>query len=189
MTWFVISLFFLYVFYFVGRSLRLDNKVFDGWVFVLSSLLALVLVKAGISGTSFESNYAFLCGILFKQCEEKILSLKRGYASVLCLIILAAVSMSYIPNVPPFRGFALMGVVAYVMAFFFVLSFIPFRVIPFVRFFKSISYEMYLCQGIFFLALPYLHLPWYTFVVLLLVGDMVCAWLCQKLVDVAQGKH
>jgi len=66
-------------------------------------------------------------------------------------LILGAVALSYIHNDPPFRGFALMGVVVYVMAFFFVLSFIPLRKLPFASFFKSISYEMYLCQGIFFL--------------------------------------
>ena len=77
-TWFVISLLFLYVFYFAGRSLRLGNKVFDCWIFVLTSLLTVVLIKAGISGTSFESNYAFLCGIIFKQYEVKILNRGGG---------------------------------------------------------------------------------------------------------------
>lgn len=189
MTWFVISLLFLYVFYFVGRSLRLGNKVFDCWIFVLTSLLAVVLIKAGISGTSFESNYVFLCGIVFKQYEVKILNSKRrGDTVMLCLLILVAVALSYIHNEPPFRGFALVGVVLYVVAFFFVLSFIPFREIPFFQFFKSISYEMYLCQGIFFLALPEFHLPWYAFVVLLLAGDIACAWACKRLVDVVQER-
>lgn len=133
-TWFVISLLFLYVFYFAGRSLRLGNKVFDCWIFVLTSLLTVVLIKAGISGTSFESNYAFLCGIIFKQYEVKILNSKRGgYTVMLCLFILVAVALSYIHNIPPFRGFALVGVVLYVVAFFFVLSFIPFREIPLQR--------------------------------------------------------
>ncbi len=188
-TWFVISLLFLYVFYFVGRSLRLGNKVFDCWIFVLTSLLAVVLIKAGISGTTFESNYAFLCGIIFKQYEVKILNSKRGgYTVMLCLLILVAAALSYIHNVPPFRGFALVGVVLYVMAFFFVLSFIPFREIPFFQFFKSISYEMYLCQDIFLLTLPEFHLPWYAFVVLLLAGDIACAWACKRFVDVAQER-
>lgn len=188
-TWFVISLLFLYVFYFVGRSLRLGNKVFDCWIFVLTSLLAVVLIKAGISGTTFESNYAFLCGIIFKQYEVKILNSKRGgYTVMLCLLILVAAALSYIHNVPSFRGFALVGVVLYVMAFFFVLSFIPFREIPFFQFFKSISYEMYLCQDIFLLTLPEFHLPWYAFVVLLLAGDIACAWACKRFVDVAQER-
>ena len=94
---------------------------------------------------------------------------------MLCLLILVAVALSYIHNEPPFRGFALVGVVLYVVAFFFVLSFITFR-------------EMYLCQGIFFLALPEFHLPWYAFVVLLLAGDIACAWACKRLVDVVQER-
>lgn len=78
MTWFVISLFFLYVFYFVGRGLQLRNKVFDAWIFALTSLLAIVLIQNGITGTTFESNYAFLCGILFKQFEKRTLNLRGG---------------------------------------------------------------------------------------------------------------
>lgn len=107
----------------------------------------------------------------------------------MCLLILGAVALSYIHNDPPFRGFALMGVVVYVMAFFFVLSFIPLRELPFASFFKSISYEMYLCQGIFFLALPEFHLPWYAFVILLLAGDVACAWICQCIVKLVQRKY
>jgi len=85
MTWFVISLLFIYVFYFVGRSLRLGNKVFYGWVFALTTVLALALIKAGISGTSFESNYVFLCGILFNRYEDKILDFRGGaQASCAC---------------------------------------------------------------------------------------------------------
>lgn len=82
MTWFVISLLFLYMFYFVGRGLRLGNKVFYCWVFALTTVLALALIKAGISGTSYESNYAFLCGILFNRYEDKILTL--GGAQMPC---------------------------------------------------------------------------------------------------------
>lgn len=189
MTWFVISLIFLYVFYFVGRGLRLNNKVFDGWVFLLTTILAVVLIKAKMSGTTFESNYAFLCGVLFKQCEKKLLTISFWGASVLSLLILAVVALSYVHNEPLFRGFAIIGVLFYVMAFFYVISFIPFGKIPFVLFFKSISYEMYLCQGIFFLFLIKFHLTWYVFVILLLAGDVACAWICQCIVKLVRRKY
>ena len=188
MTWFVISLFFLYLFYYIGRCLHLSNKVHNVSMFFLITILAVFLIKVGMSGTTFESNYAFLCGIIFKQKEYKIIRIRRGIVFMLSLMFFSAIAFSYIHNLPPFRGFATIGVIIYVWTFFYLFSFVPIKDSRLLHFLKSISYELYLCQGILFLILSNYPFPWYVFLTLLLFGDIVCAWICQDVTDMLLRK-
>ena len=85
-----------------------------------------------------------------KQNEKKwlkIASYKKIYA--LAFILLGIISISYIEQKPLFKGFGVIGVPFYVVAF--ITLFTRMEVLKankLIQFFSSISYEMYLFQGI-----------------------------------------
>lgn len=171
-TWFIVILLWLYVAYYCLRTQIRSFSLFIVAIMCFLLVLMGVLYKIGATGTCYVSNFAFLLGILGQQVERKYLLGGGKYLLMLSLLLLVVISFAYVRGFPPFQGFALLGVSLFVPSFFIVYQYVevPFNNHTCVRFFKNLSYEMYLCQGISFWVLDRIgvsNLMYYTIACLL----------------------
>lgn len=153
-TWFVVVLLILNtVFYAVRRYFRSNTKMYAA-LFVITTIFLAVLYLNGIDGTTYVSNYAFLLGIFYNNNEKNTfiwLGHKKNCWYILAaFFVLAVCSSAYISGKPPFHGFALIGVTAYVLPFAFIFSFIKVVINKVLSFLSNISYEVYIVQGVTF---------------------------------------
>ena len=148
-TWFITILVGMYIFYYLTRNLFRNNNYFLLFLFAIFTLF-IIVIRNSHNSHIYTSNYAFIVGIAMRQNEKKwlkIASLKKIYA--LSFILLGLISISYIEQKPLFKGFGVIGVPFYVVAF--ITLFTRMEVLKankLIQFFSSISYEMYLFQGI-----------------------------------------
>lgn len=148
-TWFITILVGMYICYYLTRNLFRNNNYFLLFLFAIFTLF-IIIVHNSHNSHLYTSNYAFIVGIAMKQNEKKwlkIASYKKIYA--LSFIVLGLISISYIEQKPLFKGFGVIGVPFYVVAF--ITLFTRMEVLKankLIQFFSSISYEMYLFQGV-----------------------------------------
>lgn len=148
-TWFITILVGMYICYYLTRNLFKNNNYFLLFMFAVFTLFIIVIHNSHNSHL-YTSNYAFIVGIAMKQNEKKwlkIASYKKIY--VLSFIVLGLISVSYIEQKPLFKGFGVIGVPFYVVAFITLFTRIAaLKANKLIQFFSSISYEMYLFQGV-----------------------------------------
>ena len=148
-TWFITILVGIYICYYLTRNLFRNNNYFLLFLFIFFTLFALV-IRNSHNSHLYTSNYAFIVGIAMKQNEKKwleIASYKKIYA--ISFIVLGLISVSYIEQKPLFKGFGVIGVPFYVVAFITLFTRITaLKKNKLIKFFSSISYEMYLFQGV-----------------------------------------
>ena len=148
-TWFITILVGMYIFYYLTRNLFRNNNYFLLFLFAIFTLFIIVIHNSHNSHL-YTSNYAFIVGIAMKQNEKKwleIASYKKIYA--ISFIVLGLISVSYIEQKPLFKGFGVIGVPFYVVAFITLFTRITaLKKNKLIKFFSSISYEMYLFQGV-----------------------------------------
>ncbi len=148
-TWFITILVGMYICYYLTRNLFRNNNYFLLFLLAIFTLF-IIVVHNSHNSHLYTSNYAFIVGIAMKQNEKKwlkIASYKKIYA--LSFIVLGLISISYIEQKPLFKGFGVIGVPFYVVAF--ITLFTRMEVLKankLIQFFSSISYEMYLFQGV-----------------------------------------
>ena len=148
-TWFITILVGMYICYYLTRNLFRNNNYFLLFLFAIFTLF-IIVVHNSHNSHLYTSNYAFIVGIAMKQNEKKwlkIASYKKIYG--LAFILLGIISISYIEQKPLFKGFGVIGVLFYVVAF--ITLFTRMEVLKankLIQFFSSISYEMYLFQGV-----------------------------------------
>ena len=139
----------MYICYYLTRNLFRNNNYFLLFLFAVFTLFIIVIHNSHNSHL-YTSNYAFIVGIAMKQNEKKwlkIASYKKIY--VLSFIVLGLISVSYIEQKPLFKGFGVIGVPFYVVAFITLFTRIAaLKANKLIQFFSSISYEMYLFQGV-----------------------------------------
>ena len=139
----------MYICYYLTRNLFKNNNYFLLFMFAVFTIFIIVIHNSHNSHL-YTSNYAFIVGIAMKQNEKKwlkIASYKKIYA--LSFIVLALISVSYIEQKPLFKGFGVIGVPFYVIAFITLFTRIAvLKANKLIQFFSSISYEMYLFQGV-----------------------------------------
>ena len=123
-------------------------------LFVITTIFLAVLYLNGIDGTTYVSNYAFLLGIFYNNNEKNTFiwlgHKKNCWYFLAAFFVLAVCSFVYISGKPPFHGFALIGVTAYVLPFAFIFSFIKVTINKVLSFLSNISYEVYIVQGVTF---------------------------------------
>jgi hypothetical protein len=148
-TWFITVLVGMYICYYFTRNLFRNNNYFLLFMFAVFTLFIIGIYNSHNSHL-YTSNYAFIVGIAMKQNEKKwleIASYKKIYA--LSFIVLGLISVSYIEQKPLFKGFGVIGVPFYVVAFITLFTRITaLKENKLIKFFSSISYEMYLFQGV-----------------------------------------
>lgn len=151
-TWFVIILAIFYAFFYVLSSV---HHISDKRFFLLLTLSVCVFSVANfmLFRDSAYTNFSSLCfpaGVLYKQQESKIvLFLSKKYSYLLCFIILLATGFAAsINHLLPVTILVWSMLIIILSTLFYVKKNVA------LNFFSSISYEVYVCQGIAYLFIP-----------------------------------
>ena len=181
-TWFISVLVGIYLCYFVTRPFVKNNKVHLLILFLLFTFFA-IMIKTPNNSHIYTSNYAFLIGMTVQQNEKRwIIWASKWYIYVSTFIIFALISFSYIENKPIFKGAGIIGVPLYVCAFMLFVTKIPAHYsTKITRFFSSISYEMYLFQGISILIINHFNItPLWIYVTSILILNILLSFISHK---------
>ena len=152
-TWFIIILSFFYIIFYTALSIQnISNKKFFCVVLIticVFSIVNFILFKKTAAYTNF-SSLCFPAGIFYKQHEDTIINfLDQKYRYLICLFFLMITAfLSNINYLLPIT--ILIWSVLIVM----MTTMVNVKGNIILDFFSSISYEVYICQGITFLLLP-----------------------------------
>lgn len=147
-TWFVAIIAVFYVTYSLFRNRFDSNWRFDVFLIVLTEVLSVACFVAKLDGTVYVSNIAFAMGVIYKQREEQILAKMKWWTWMMSIFVVLVCSLAYVHGNPPFRGFAMLAVPLYIISFMLLYARVGVCDNGIIRFFKSISYEVYLWQSI-----------------------------------------
>ena len=172
-TWFIIILTFQYFLFYIAKKIQKSRKGFCistiGLQIILNTLL---FIK--YDSYIYTSNLVFTVGILAKCYEKEIIGiLNKNIIKDILFLLFTIISFSFYKGQPPIRGYALIAVPTYVICFMG----ISYRKItinkqlePIFNFFNSISFQMYLCQGITFMIMKNLiNLDLFAYIVLFFI--------------------
>ena len=186
-TWFITILVGMYICYYLTRNLFRNNNYFLLFLFAIFTLFIIVIHNSHNSHL-YTSNYAFIVGIAMKQNEKKwleIASYKKIYA--LSFIVLGLISVSYIEQKPLFKGFGVIGVSFYVVAF--ITLFTRMEVLKankLINFLSSISYEMYLFQSVTILIITQIGIEnIYLLLISVLCLNILLSFIAHKITSLA----
>ena len=186
-TWFITILVGMYICYYLTRNLFRNNNYFLLFLFAIFTLFIIVIHNSHNSHL-YTSNYAFIVGIAMKQNEKKwleIASYKKIYA--LSFIVLGLISVSYIEQKPLFKGFGVIGVSFYVVAF--IALFTRMEVLKankLINFLSSISYEMYLFQSVTILIITQIGIEnIYLLLISVLCLNILLSFIAHKITSLA----
>lgn len=147
-TWFVTVIALFYVVYCVFRNRFASNREFDAFLIIVTIALFVVLFVLQVDGTMYVSNMSFAMGVMYKQKEQWILSKMKMWGWITCVVVVLVCAFAYVQGTPPFHGFAMLAVPLYVAGFMLLYARVGMCDNRLIRFFKGISYEIYLWQSI-----------------------------------------
>lgn len=152
-TWFVVSLIILYCFFYSLSIFQKNNKVF-----LISMMVAVLVViaafwKVGLMTTYYQTSLAFIAGCVYKSFEDhKYISMSINMKRIILGLVLTVVTIVSIQDIPISNLIKFMLCsVAWVVCIAVLMSGFHCRLTETIRFLSSISYEMYICQGITFI--------------------------------------
>lgn len=179
-SWFFITLILLYVVFFLCRAITIkyDKLLIPLVTFALCSISALYL-KCGLQGTYHISNFAFLAGVIMSKYEDKLLAKCRGTKGTLGLATLLLLSLFIALH--PFKGSIYFNVFLYSFVAAIILSLMKDFTNRFVDFFKGMSFELYTCQGIAFLLIPYDGNQPVAFAIAVITLTIIFAWFSSRI--------
>ena len=147
-TWFVTVIALFYVVYCVFRNRFASNREFDAFLIIVTIALFVVLFVLQVDGTMYVSNMSFAMGVMYKQKEQWILSKMKMWGWITCVVVVLVCAFAYVQGTPPFHGFAMLAGPLYVAGFMLLYARVGMCDNRLIRFFKGISYEIYLWQSI-----------------------------------------
>lgn len=179
-SWFFITLILLYVVFFLCRAITIkyDKLLIPLVTFALCSISVLYL-KCGLQGTYHISNFAFLAGVIMSKYEDKLLAKCRGTKGTLGLATLLLLSLFIALH--PFKGSIYFNVFLYSFVAAIILSLMKDFTNRFVDFFKGMSFELYTCQGIAFLLIPYDGNQPVAFAIAVITLTIIFAWFSSRI--------
>ena len=186
-TWFITILVGMYICYYLTRNLFRNNNYFLLFLFAIFTLFIIVIHNSHNSHL-YTSNYAFIVGIAMKQNEKKwleIASYKKIYA--LSFIVLGLISVSYIEQKPLFKGFGVIGVSFYIVAFIALVTRMEvLKANKLINFLSSISYEMYLFQSVTILIITQIGIEnIYLLLISVLCLNILLSFIAHKITSLA----
>lgn len=150
-TWFVIVLLILYISYYFLSYLFPKRFFYAELIFlVLYSAIMILLRK---DGTFFITTYCFLAGAVYQNRERFVQSWQTNFwfVTIAIIVLLLTTVVALFP--PPFKGYAALGALMWTICFIFLYTKIDFRYNKVLDHLKSISYDVFLCQGLAFYVL------------------------------------
>ena len=150
-TWFVIVLMILYSSYYILSHL-FPTRVFVAQLLFLVFYSAIMILLRK-DGTFFITTYCFLAGAVYQNREELIQKWQTNFwfVTIAIIVLLLTTIVALFP--PPFKGYAAFGALMWTICFIFLYTKIDFRYNKVLDHLKSISYDVFLCQGLAFYVL------------------------------------
>lgn len=105
-------------------------------------------------GTFFITTYCFIAGAVYQNRERLVQSWQTNswFVTIVIILLLLTTIVALFP--PPFKGYAAFGALMWTICFIFLYTTkIDFRYNKVLDHLKSISYDVFLCQGIAFYVL------------------------------------
>lgn len=145
-TWFVTKLIVLYIcFLYSTYEIKLHlSPLIRLLIFVV--ILDIILIILDAPGHLYISDCGFICGVLFRRIERKIISytiLLTNFCLVFALLLMPFSSNGYVYII-------IITVISATIPM--LLCNLSIKSFVFIRHLSSISYDLYLCQGIAFLV-------------------------------------
>lgn len=172
-TWFIIILILQYFLFYIALRIQKSRKGFCISVISLQ-VIANILLLLKYDSYIYTSNLSFTIGVLAKSYEKEIIEiLNKNIIKYILLLLFVIISFSFYKGYPPIKGYALIAVPTYVVCFLGVSyrkMTINKKLEPIFSFFYSISFQMYLCQGITFIIMKNLiNLDLFAYIVLFFI--------------------
>jgi hypothetical protein len=141
--------------------------------------MSALYLRFGLQGTYHISNFAFLAGVIMSKYEDKLLAKCRGTKGTLGLATLLLLSLFIALH--PFKGSIYFNVFLYSFVAAIILSLMKDFTNRFVDFFKGMSFELYTCQGIAFLLIPYDGNQPVAFAIAVITLTIIFAWFSSRI--------
>lgn len=187
-SWFIMILALLYVAYYSLAFTRIRHFLF--WLVCIVLILNIVLFFVNRQDTHlYASNLAFAMGAIYKKYERRILPfLFHSFSSYLLPMLL--VSSCFLVN---YRLFAIINILFFSLVIVLMLTKVPYsnsNQSSLFIFFKSISYEMYLCHGIALMLIPWSSIQdriWYSLSIIIV--SVFISYFCHNLTNSLFGDY
>lgn len=173
-SWYVYKL----LFFALGFSLIRRRFGQSGiWLFTAVTVTAFQFVLKW-RGWWFGSDWSFPVGMTFAAFEPKIRALisRRPLLTYFTLLVMLGIAMAISVQILPKQSMFLTRLPNYLLGPAFALALYEFR-LPKLAWLGTISYEIYLCQGVFEFSLWKIGMPLWAYVVAAYVGTVLLAWL------------
>lgn len=148
-TWFVLTLIVLYISFYFLSSFFHGIKLFAS-EFIFLIVFSYVMMKNQMEGTTYITTYCFLAGAMYHYWEKAINEIQKKFYFV-SIIFTIFVFTTYISLYsPPFKGYAALGALMWTVCFIILYTKICIKYNILLDHLKSISYDVYLWQGVVF---------------------------------------
>ena len=188
-TWFVIVLSVFYAIFYIASAFfdSTSNGRFLGFLTIsicVFSAINFILFRETAAYTNF-SSLCFPAGVFYKQHERQIvLFLQQKSHYLICLVLLLATGfLARINYLLP------LTILIWSVLIIMLVTLINVKGGSILDFFSSISYEVYVCQGITFLFVSprFGELPGMLHVIYIFVLTILIATVCHYLTDFVRG--
>lgn len=181
-SWFVLVLAIMYLLYYCVLFTAVRHPLL--WITFAVLLLDIVLFVLYRQDTHlYASNLAFPLGMLYKHVEGRITPALSARTTSLLLSIALIGSCILVP----YRNFAIINILLYSLFVVLMLVRMPLKACPQTNlfgFFRNISYEMYLCQGIAILTIPYYpEQGKILYAAIIILATIFVSLICQKITN------
>lgn len=178
-TWFfVVNAVFCILFYIISDHIK-GNRRFNSVMVcaVVIFSVANFFIFRDYAYTNF-SNLTFPAGLLYKQHEKRIIKILSHNLVVIGLIAIFTLLNMFIYHTPHYA--IPLAVLLWTVLFMSLFARIPTRQNRVIGYLSSISYEVYVCQGIsyYLIAKSTLSLPFGIYIVVSVFLTIVIAGLC-----------
>lgn len=173
-SWYVYKL----LFFALGFSLIRRRFGMSGvWLFTAVAVVIFQFVFKW-RGWWYASDWAFPVGMTFAAFEPKLRAWisRRPRSVYLSMLVLFGIAVTVSSLVSPKQSMFLARLPNFLLGPVFALTLYEFR-LPKLAWLGAISYEIYLCQGVFEFSLWKIGMPLWAYVVAAYVGTVLLAWL------------
>ena len=187
-SWFVYAVIFFYLAFYCAAKILLDQRFLIICLWIISTIYIIVLHSLGWEDCWYKSIFAFNIGSSFAYFEHKIKNKiiqnpkSFIYITISLLIFLFIVryinTYIFVTNTPIWKSAVYYSVPLFCVAVIYLFK--GFTSLGFI-FLGSISYEIYLVQGVFVTLLSPMRENWIAYFILVYILSLITAWMLHGL--------
>jgi len=180
-TWFIVTLILLYILYYSLSTFIQTNYFFISTILIGILCIGFIAYKLKYPSTYYQANLAFVGGCLYKEIEQRYngkMSIHKKIYKIPILTLLTFVTITCCIRISHFLlPIVMINSIIWTYCIAYIISSYSYKKQKWISFLSSISYELYICQGITFLIIDRENYNSYLLLLITLIINTIIAYL------------